>query len=175
MERAPAPGRESGLHLARIEHLLQRYGSRIDELLDEVARRPELGEPLDGTEDYLCVEAGYAAAHEGAHHLDDVLTRRTRISIETFDRGLRGRGGRAADRRVLGWSEEQIAREVKVYGERVAAERDSEEQPDDQAADAARTRAPSSRSAGRARPGVRPQVARPPGCRHIGGGSRAAR
>ena len=43
---------------------------------------------------------------------------------------------------VLGWSEETIAREVKVYGERVAAERDSQEQPDDQAADAARTRAP---------------------------------
>ena len=79
---------ESGLHLARIEHLLQRYGSRIGELLDEVARRPELGKPLDGTEDYLCVEAWYAAAHEGAHHLDDVLARRTRISIETFDRGL---------------------------------------------------------------------------------------
>ena len=43
---------------------------------------------------------------------------------------------------VLGWSEAQIAREVEVYGERVAAERDSQEQPDDQAADAARTRAP---------------------------------
>ena len=42
---------------------------------------------------------------------------------------------------VLGWSEQQIAREVEVYGERVAAERDSQEQPDDQAADAARTRA----------------------------------
>ena len=26
--------------------------------------------------------------HEGARHLDDVLTRRTRISIETFDRGV---------------------------------------------------------------------------------------
>ena len=38
---------ESGLHLARIEHLLQRYGSRIGELLDEVARRPELGKPLE--------------------------------------------------------------------------------------------------------------------------------
>jgi glycerol-3-phosphate dehydrogenase len=43
---------------------------------------------------------------------------------------------------VLGWSEERIAREVEVYGERVAAERDSQTQPDDQAADAARTRAP---------------------------------
>ena len=134
---------ESGLHLARIEHLLQRYGSRIGELLDEVARRPELGKPLDGTEDYLCVEAWYAAAHEGAHHLDDVLARRTRISIETFDRGLTSAEPAARLMgEVLGWSEAQIAREVEVYGERVAAERDSQEQPDDQAADAARTRAP---------------------------------
>ena len=134
---------ESGLHLARIEHLLQRYGSRIGELLDEVARRPELGKPLEGTEDYLCVEAWYAAAHEGAHHLDDVLARRTRISIETFDRGLTAAEPAARLMgEVLGWSEEQIAREVEVYGERVAAERDSQEQADDQAADAARTRAP---------------------------------
>jgi glycerol-3-phosphate dehydrogenase len=43
---------------------------------------------------------------------------------------------------VLGWSEADIAREVEVYRERVAAERDSQEQEDDQAADAARTRAP---------------------------------
>ena len=134
---------ESGLHLARIEHLLQRYGSRIGELLDEVARRPELGKPLGGTEDYLCVEAWYAAAHEGAHHLDDVLARRTRISIETFDRGLIAAEPAARLMgEVLGWSEAQIAREVEVYGERVAAERDSQEQVDDQAADAARTRAP---------------------------------
>jgi glycerol-3-phosphate dehydrogenase len=134
---------ESGLHLARIEHLLQRYGSRIGELLDEIARRPELGKPLDGTEDYLCVEAWYAAAHEGAHHLDDVLARRTRISIETFDRGLTAAEPAARLMgEVLGWSEAQIAREVEVYGERVAAERDSQEQGDDQAADAARTRAP---------------------------------
>ena len=30
----------------------------------------------------------YAASHEGALHLDDILARRTRISIETWDRGV---------------------------------------------------------------------------------------
>ena len=49
---------------------------------------PELGEPLEGADDYLRWRSWYAAAHEGATHLDDVLARRTRISIETFDRGL---------------------------------------------------------------------------------------
>ena len=64
---------------------------------------PSLGEPLQGADDYLAVEIRYAAAHEGALHLDDVLTRRTRISIETWDRGARGRrAGRAADGRAAG-------------------------------------------------------------------------
>ena len=45
-------------------------------------------------------EVVYAVTHEGARHLDDVLTRRTRISIETFDRGVaRGPAGRRADGR----------------------------------------------------------------------------
>ena len=43
----------------------------------------------EGAEDYLAAEVVYAVTHEGARHLDDVLTRRTRISIETFDRGTR--------------------------------------------------------------------------------------
>ena len=134
---------QSGLHLARIEHLLQRYGSRVNELLEEVARRPELAAPLEGAEDYLRVEAWYAAAYEGAHHLDDLLARRTRISIETFDRGLSAAEPAARLMgEVLGWSDQVVAREVEVYRERVAAERDSQQQPDDQAADAARTRAP---------------------------------
>ena len=33
------------------------------------------------------VEAAYAVTHEGARHLEDVLTRRTRIYVETADRG----------------------------------------------------------------------------------------
>ena len=78
----------SGLHRARIEHLLGRYGDLVDELLDLVAVDPALGRPLPGAEDYLAAEVVYAVTHEGARHLDDVLTRRTRISIETFDRGV---------------------------------------------------------------------------------------
>ncbi|MDA0162554.1 glycerol-3-phosphate dehydrogenase/oxidase [Solirubrobacter ginsenosidimutans] len=133
----------SGLHVARIEHLLRRYGSRIDELLADVAARPELGEPLPAAEDYLAVEIRYAASHEGALHLDDVLTRRTRISIETWDRGLEASGPAARlMAEVLGWDEATTASEVEIYRERVAAERRSQEQPDDLAADLVRTAAP---------------------------------
>ena len=82
-----ALARSSGLDIAWIDHLLGRFGGLIDEVLELIAERPELGEPLPGAEDYLAAEVVYAVTHEGARHLDDVLARRTRISIETFDRG----------------------------------------------------------------------------------------
>lgn len=133
----------SGLHVARVEHLLNRYGSTADQLLDLIAADPTLGKPLRHADDYLRAEIVYAASHEGARHLDDVLTRRTRISIETFDRGTRSaREAAELMAPVLGWDEDQIAREVEHYEKRVEAERESQRQPDDLTADAARLGAP---------------------------------
>ncbi len=134
---------ESGLHVARIEHLLGRYGSLVSEVLDLIRADPALGEPLEGATDYLRAEIAYAAAAEGARHLEDVLTRRTRVSIETFDRGAAA-AAPAAELMgaVLGWSKEQRDREAEHYRLRVEAERASQEQPDDETADAARLGAP---------------------------------
>lgn len=128
-----------GIHVTRVEHLLRRYGTLIGELAQLLAERPELAERITGADDYLRVEAVYAASHEGALHLDDVLTRRTRISVETFDRG------RAAARDVaplmagvLGWDQARIDREIEHYDARVDAELESQRMPDDRTADAAR-------------------------------------
>ncbi|MGN6333318.1 MAG: glycerol-3-phosphate dehydrogenase/oxidase [Motilibacteraceae bacterium] len=133
----------TGLHVARVEHLLQRYGSLIDDVLELVAQDPSLGEPLEGAEDHLRAEIVYAAAAEGARHLDDVLTRRTRISIETWDRGVAAAEPAARlVAPVLGWSEEQVRHEVEHYLKRVEAERESQQMPDDETADAARLGAP---------------------------------
>lgn len=130
---------QSGLHVARIEHLLRRQGGLIYDLLALVADDPGLGAQLEGSEDYLRVEVVYAVSHEGARHLDDVLARRTRLSIETWDRGLTAAEPCARLMAgVLGWDEEQVQREVRLYTERVAAERDSQQQPDDAVADQAR-------------------------------------
>ena len=79
---------QAGLPLSRVEHLLGRYGTLLPELLVMMKENPELCQPLAGADDYLKVEVVYAASHEGALHLDDVLARRTRISIETWDRGV---------------------------------------------------------------------------------------
>ena len=38
----------SGLHVARIEHLLHRYGTYTHELLEMIKERPTLAEPLPG-------------------------------------------------------------------------------------------------------------------------------
>ncbi|MGY1437512.1 glycerol-3-phosphate dehydrogenase/oxidase [Streptomyces reniochalinae] len=133
----------AGLHVARVEHLLGRYGSMTEEVLDLVAEDPKLGEPLPAADDYLKAEVVYACTHEGARHLDDVLTRRTRISIETFDRGARSaRECAELMAPVLGWDAGQVDREVEHYEKRVEAERESQLQPDDQTADAARLGAP---------------------------------
>ncbi|MCI0686146.1 MAG: glycerol-3-phosphate dehydrogenase/oxidase [Sporichthyaceae bacterium] len=134
---------ESGLHVARIEHLLRRYGGLIDEVLELVAADRSLAAPLPDADDYLAAEIVYAASHEGARHLDDVLTRRTHISIETFDRGVRS-APRVAEllAPVLGWTADQVERELEHYAKRVAAERESQAMPDDQTADSARLGAP---------------------------------
>ncbi|MEX5717126.1 glycerol-3-phosphate dehydrogenase/oxidase [Geodermatophilus maliterrae] len=133
----------TGLPLSTVEHLLGRYGTLSGELFDLISEHPALREPLAGAPEYLKVEALYAVSHEGALHLDDVLTRRTRISIEVPDRGV------AAARDVaeivaplLGWDAEHVEREVAHYRLRVEAERESQEQVDDRTADAARLGAP---------------------------------
>jgi len=131
------------LELVRIEHLLGRHGSLVHDVLALIDADRSLGEPLEGTQDYLRAEVVYAASHEGARHLDDVLTRRTRISIETFDRGLAAAPAVATlMAEVLGWSRAQVRKEVAHYVARVQAERLSQEQPDDQTADSARLGAP---------------------------------
>jgi glycerol-3-phosphate dehydrogenase len=133
----------AGIHVARVEHLLNRYGSCIDQLLDIIRADPSLAEPLPGADDYLAVEARYAVTHEDARHVDDVLARRTRISIESWDRGVAA-APRVADLMagVLGWDEAEKKREVEYYLGRVAAERESQTKPDDDTAEAARLGTP---------------------------------
>jgi glycerol-3-phosphate dehydrogenase len=135
--------RAFGVHKVRIEHLLNRYGTMTDELLDLIRDRPELGNPLPGADDYLEAEVVYAATHEGALHLEDVLARRTRISIEAWDRGVSAAPVAAklmGD--ALGWDDDRVEREVNNYLKRVAAERASQFEPDDASADRVRLEAP---------------------------------
>ncbi|HEY2043591.1 MAG TPA: glycerol-3-phosphate dehydrogenase/oxidase [Jatrophihabitans sp.] len=134
---------EYGLHPYRVRHLLDRYGSLIGEVLAPGLVEPDLLTPVVGAPDYLMAEIRYAVSHEGALHLEDVLTRRTRISIEYPHRGVESAPSVAEFMAaLLGWSSQQIMTEVAQYGSRVAAERDSQTRADDADADAVRSAAP---------------------------------
>ncbi len=143
VNQADQLGARYGLHPYRIRHLLDRYGSMIHEVLALAQNDPELLKPIPAAPDYLQVEIVYGASHEGALHLEDVLTRRTRISIEYPHRGVDCAEAVAnLMGRVLGWSADTIATEVKAYAARVEAERQSQNEPDDSTADARRREAP---------------------------------
>ncbi|WP_081788527.1 glycerol-3-phosphate dehydrogenase/oxidase [Candidatus Blastococcus massiliensis] len=130
-----------------VQRLLGRHGDRTADVLALAAGNPELARPLAGAPDYLAAEVVHAVIAEGALHLDDVLTRRTRISIETAHRGVDS-AVQVAELmgRELGWDEERTEREVAHYTARVDAERESQRMPDDRTADAARLGAPDVRA-----------------------------
>lgn len=130
---------ESGLSTAWIDHLVGRYGTRTSDLLDLAAEDPALRRPVPGAPGYLGAEFVYAASHEGALHLDDLLARRTRTAMEAGD------GGRAAAAPVaelvagiLGWDDETRRDEVERYVREVAADEEAVDAPDDATAAAVR-------------------------------------
>jgi glycerol-3-phosphate dehydrogenase len=143
-----ALAQDYGLHPYRVRHVLDRYGSMIRDVLEPGLEDRGLLQTVPGAPDYLMAEIRYAVTHEGALHVDDVLTRRTRISIEYPHRGVESAPAVAAlmgD--VLGWGTAQRATEVETYEARVTAERESQARFDDAAADAVRTSAPEVRTA----------------------------
>ena len=134
---------QHGLDPDLVSRLVERYGDRAPDVLEVIRSAPELATPLEGAEHHIGAEIRYAASHEGALHLDDVLTRRTRISIETPHRGAESAEVVAQILApVLGWTSPVIEREVEHYLARVQAELDSQAQRDDRTADAARLGAP---------------------------------
>ncbi len=107
---------EMGWPVERVDRLLHKYGSCIDDLVTLVRARPDLGVPLTGVQDTLRGEIVYACSHEGALHLADVMERRTRFAM------LEPMGGAAALREIatlmqeeLGWTDEQVEVEIASY------------------------------------------------------------
>jgi len=124
-----------GLAVSQVERLLGRYGSDIADLIDLIAKRHELAEPVPGSGGYLGAEVAYACTHEGALRLDDVLSRRTRITIEMRDRGVAAAPHAARLMAAeLGWDEASIAEEIMRYNHMIAADLAAESMPDDESA-----------------------------------------
>ena len=128
-------------HLApeQLHHLVARYGSLAAEVLDLVVDDPRLAAPLVGAEEYVAAEVSYAAAYEGALHIDDVLTRRTHIAFEVPDRGwLAADGVARLMATVLGWDRDTVDHEIAHYRARLEAEAAAQVLLTDAASDSAR-------------------------------------
>jgi glycerol-3-phosphate dehydrogenase len=113
----------AGLTADQVEHLAGRHGGEAPTLFAMVERRPELATPLVAGLPYLRAEAVYAARHEMATTLDDVLSRRTRARLLAAEASV----GAASDTatlvgEVLGWTPEEQARQVEAYRRGVEAE-----------------------------------------------------
>ncbi len=134
--------RTYGWSEAVVDHLLHRYGSLITDIVDLCAGDESLARPLEHAPAYLRAEISYAASHEGALHLEDVMLHRTRLNYEVADRGLAAleeisllMSG------VLGWDEDRRRHEVQSYTARAMAEAAAESEPDDASAETTRLRA----------------------------------
>jgi glycerol-3-phosphate dehydrogenase len=112
--------------------LVERHGGCAAEVLALAADDPALSQPLAGAERYLAAEAVHACTHQGALDLDDILSRRMRVSIEVPDRGRAAAAAVAPlVAPVLGWSEARSAEEVGRYVRLRDAEAAAATAPDD--------------------------------------------
>jgi glycerol-3-phosphate dehydrogenase len=97
-----------------------------------LAADPALAEPIPGSERHRMAEAVHACTHQGALDLDDILSRRMRVSIEVADRGRAAAAAVAPlVAPVLGWSDARAAEEVERYVRLRDAEAAAEAAPDD--------------------------------------------
>lgn len=88
MNQIPRIAQKYKISETSVEHLLNRYGSLIDEVLEPAEKDSTLLELVTPHLPYLRAEILYAVTHEGARSIDDVLARRTRIAFEAPDQGL---------------------------------------------------------------------------------------
>ena len=101
--QADTVGAEFGWDGRRVRHLLDRYGSEIHTLMALCREQADLAEPLQHAPDYLRAEIAYGCTHEGALHLEDLLTHRTRLTYEIADSGLAALP-EIADLAARGWA-----------------------------------------------------------------------
>ncbi|MFI9489210.1 FAD-dependent oxidoreductase [Promicromonospora sp. NPDC052451] len=136
-------GKRFGWAPPLLDHLLHRYGANLAEIVELCDADPSLAVPLEHAPAYLRAEVYYAVSHEGALHLEDVLSHRTRLVYEVPDRGTEAAEEVASIvAPLLGWDASDTEREVRSWQARIEAERHAEEAPDDEAAEQARQTTP---------------------------------
>ena len=114
-----------GMKVESINHLIDRYGSLFEEVLEVTKSDRSLLNPIIPGLPYLKAEIIYSATHEGALSVSDVLSRRTRISFEDREQGLL-----VADEvatligNELGWSEIEREQSLSEYRAQIQLQND---------------------------------------------------
>ncbi|HVW17144.1 MAG TPA: glycerol-3-phosphate dehydrogenase/oxidase [Solirubrobacteraceae bacterium] len=105
--------------------LAGRYGHVARDVLALAAERPELAEPIVGGLPDLLAEAAFAARHEQARSLGDVLLRRTRLGLLAARELAAGDAVARVARAVapeLHWDEARAGRELEAFRAEALAE-----------------------------------------------------
>jgi len=112
------------LDLDSATHLCGVYGARAPELGAAIAKNRALGERLDPELPYLWAEVDFAATHDLARTVDDVLSRRVPLLLVSRDNGL-GVTDRVAAMMAerLGWDAATTERLAGEYRREVALAR----------------------------------------------------
>ncbi|QDZ43364.1 glycerol-3-phosphate dehydrogenase/oxidase [Corynebacterium sp. sy039] len=145
--QVPALARRYGITEKTVQHLLNRYGSLIAEVLAPAQEDSSLLEPVTAAQGYIWAEVRYAVTHEGALHLEDILNRRLRVAMEYGHRGVDSAEDVAKFvAPLLGWDDTHIAAELKNFRARVAAELEAEQALTDEEANGIVTAAADTRA-----------------------------
>jgi glycerol-3-phosphate dehydrogenase len=116
LPEVPGVDEDSRVHLAR------RYGHAARDVLRLAASAPQLAARISPELPDIAAEAAFAAGHEQARSLADVLLRRTRLGVLDA-RALTAPDSEGANRAVralageLGWDDARIARELGDWAE----------------------------------------------------------
>lgn len=126
VQQIPKIAESYSISEATVRHLLDRYGSLIEEILEIIDADPSMSERLIPELPYLKAEILHAVTHEGALSVEDVLLRRTRISFEAFDGGA----DVAADvakiiGTELGWGAKERSASVNSFAELMEKEEEA--------------------------------------------------
>ncbi len=128
LEGVAAVGRslmaDFGLDADTATHLCGVYGTRAPILAKAIATDPALGERIEHGLPYVWAEIAFAAEHDLARTVEDVLARRVPLLLVGHDQGI-GVCERVADMlgALLGWSSDRRTQMLMEYREEVALSR----------------------------------------------------
>lgn len=120
-QQAPAATLAPWLTPATVQRLWRSYGANWQVVAALARQEPALAEPIVAGQDAIKAEVVFAARHEMACSLIDVLARRTHVALLDPDQARGAVPAVAAlMARELGWNNSDIERQITLYDQQIA-------------------------------------------------------